>query len=249
MTDSSKQSDTRRPHDSLISSEENRAMFDHIAGYYDGTNKILTFGLDEQWRRRAVRQLAPSPNSVYLDIGCGTGDIALEILRQSQGSKVIGIDQSEGMLVVGENKIRAAGLEKSISLVMADVLDLRYDDNSFDGAITSFCIRNVTDRRRALSEIRRVVRPGGSLVILELTEPQGFFMKPMFKIYAKVVMPLVTKLMSSVSAYRYLTASMADFPSPQSVLEIMKETGFENLKYGHMTGGIVTLFVGEVNTA
>jgi len=224
-------------------------MFDHIAGYYDGTNKILTFGLDERWRRRAVRQLAPAAGSVYLDIGCGTGDIALEILRQSPESKVIGIDQSEGMLVVGENKIRAAGLAKAISLVMGDVLDLRYDDNSFDGAITSFCIRNVTDRRRALSEIRRVVRPGGSLVILELTEPQGFFMKPMFKIYAKVAMPLVTKLMSSVSAYRYLTASMADFPSPQSVLEIMKETGFENLKYGHMTGGIVTLFKGEVNKA
>jgi demethylmenaquinone methyltransferase/2-methoxy-6-polyprenyl-1,4-benzoquinol methylase len=249
MTNIPKTDNTKRPQDSLISSEENRAMFDHISGYYDGTNRILSFGLDERWRRRAVSQLAPSPGCVYLDVGCGTGDIALEILRQAPESKVIGIDQSEGMLAVGENKIRAAGLEKAISLVVADVLDLRYDDNSFDGAITSFCIRNVTDRRRALSEIRRVVRPGGRLVILELTEPQGLLMKPLFRIYSRVVMPLVTKLLSSASAYRYLADSMADFPSPQSVLEIMKETGFENLKFGHMTGGIVTLFVGDVNKA
>lgn len=246
MTNGSQKNEAERRQDSLISSDENRAMFDHISSYYDGTNRILSFGLDEKWRRRAVAKLAPGPGRVYLDIGCGTGDIALEILRQSPESKVVGIDQSEGMLGVGQTKIRAAGLEKAISLVLGDLLDLRYDDNSFDGAITSFCIRNVTDRRRGLSEIHRVVRPGGSLVILELTEPQGLCMKPMFKLYAKVVMPLVTKLLSSVSAYRYLTASMADFPSPQSVLGVMKETGFENLKYGYMTGGIVTLFVGEV---
>ncbi|MBI4964145.1 MAG: bifunctional demethylmenaquinone methyltransferase/2-methoxy-6-polyprenyl-1,4-benzoquinol methylase UbiE [Desulfomonile tiedjei] len=223
-------------------------MFDHISGYYDGTNRILSFGLDEHWRRRAVSRLAPGPGRTYLDIGCGTGDIALEILKQCPESKVIGIDQSDGMLGVGRTKIRGAGLENAISLVLADVLDLRYEDNSFDGAITSFCIRNVTDRRRALNEIHRVVRPGGLLVILELTEPQGLFMKPMFKLYAKVVMPLVTKLLSSVSAYRYLADSMADFPSPQSVLDIMKETGFEDLKHGHMTGGIVTLFAGQVKS-
>lgn len=230
----------------MISAEENRAMFDRIAGYYDGTNKILSLGLDEYWRRRAVSKLAPASGRSYLDLGCGTGDIALEIVRQSPESKVTGIDPSEGMIAVGRTKIHAAGLEKVISLVLGDVLDLRYDDNSFDGAITSFCIRNVTDRPRGLSEIYRIVRPGGLLVILELTEPQGFLMKPLFRLYAKVVMPLVTKILSSVSAYRYLTDSMADFPSPRSVLDIMRETGFQNLKYGHMTGGIVTLFVGEV---
>ncbi len=126
------------------------------------------------------------------------------------------------------------------------MLNLKFGDNHFDAAITSFCIRNVTDRRRGLSEIYRVIRPGGKLVILELTQPTGFIMGPLFKIYAKVVMPLVTKVLSSVSAYRYLTASMVDFPRPESVLALMNETGFVNRKYGHMTGGIVTLFVGEV---
>jgi demethylmenaquinone methyltransferase/2-methoxy-6-polyprenyl-1,4-benzoquinol methylase len=246
MTKGSRTNELQQRQDSLISAEENRTMFDRIAGYYDGTNKILSLGLDGYWRRRAVSKLAPAPASSYLDLGCGTGDIALEIVRQSPESKVTGIDPSEGMIAVGRTKIHAAGLEKAISLVLGDVLDLQYDDNSFDGAITSFCIRNVTDRPRGLAEIYRVVRPGGLLVILELTEPQGFLMKPLFRLYAKVVMPLVTKILSSVSAYRYLTDSMADFPSPRSVLDIMRETGFQNLKYGHMTGGIVTLFLGEV---
>src|SRR5208283_4015601 len=112
-------------------------------------------------------------------------------------------------------KVSKAGLQTQISLETADVLDLRFPDHYFDGAITSFCIRNVTDRRRGITEICRVVRPGGLLVILELTEPTGFVMKPLFRIYAGVIMPLVTKMMSSVSAYRYLSASMADFPRPR----------------------------------
>ena len=149
------------------------------------------------------------------------------------------------MLEVGRSKVKAAGFERDITLEVGDVLGLRYDDHSFDGAITSFCIRNVTDRRRGLSEIRRVVRPGGKLIILELTEPTGLLMRPMFRLYANAVMPLLTKLLSSVSAYRYLADSMAHFPKPDTVLALMNEVGFVNLRYKHMTGGIVTLFQGE----
>ncbi len=231
--------------DSLISATDNRAMFDNIAGYYDCTNKILSFGLDHRWRRFAVARLAPQAGKVYLDVGAGTGDIALEIVSQVPGSRVVGIDPSEGMLVVGRSKVQAAGYERDITLEMGDVLGLRYDDHSFDGAITSFCIRNVTDRRRGLREIRRVICPGGKILILELTEPTGFIMRPMFRVYANVVMPLVTKIMSSVSAYRYLADSMAHFPRPDTVLALMHEAGFVNLKFTHMTGGIVTLFEGE----
>lgn len=231
-----------REQDSLITAEANRSMFDSIAGYYDGTNKILSFGLDGVWRRRAVNRLDPVAGGRYLDVGCGTGDVALEILTQAPGSKVVGIDPSPGMLLHGQQKIKSAGLTDSISLLVGDVLDLRFEDNSFDAAITSFCIRNVTDRTQGLREIRRVVRPGGRVVILELTQPTGRIMGPLFRIYARVAMPMLTKIMSSVSAYRYLADSMADFPPPELILALMKEAGFIECRYVHMTGGIVTLF-------
>lgn len=232
--------------DSLISAEENRAMFDHIARYYDGTNKILSLSLDRLWRRQAITALAPVPGGTYLDVGCGTGDMAVEILRRSPQSRVVGIDPSEGMLAVGREKVQEAVLSESISLLSGNVLDLEFEDNSFDGAITAFCIRNVTDRRTGLEEIRRVLRPGSRLVILELTEPQGPIMRPLFRTYAFVVMPLVTMAMSSASAYRYLANSMADFPKPGIFLTFLKEAGFVDTKHIHMTGGIVTIFEGRV---
>ncbi|MBM3300242.1 MAG: ubiquinone/menaquinone biosynthesis methyltransferase [Deltaproteobacteria bacterium] len=235
-----------RTQDSLITEEESRAMFDRIARYYDRTNRILTFRLDARWRRRAVSRLALILGSTYLDVGCGTGDMALEIIRHAPGSIVVGIDPSEGMLEIGRRKVSAAGLEHAITLEKGDVLDLHFGDDTFDGAITAFCLRNVTDRKKALAEMFRVIRPGGLLVILELTEPLGGLMKPLFRIYANLVMPLVTWIMSSRSAYRYLADSMADFPPPREILALMREVGFINRKYGHMTGGIVTLFEGQV---
>lgn len=235
-----------RKHDSLISAEENRAMFDCIARYYDGTNRILSLSLDRLWRRQAIAALAPIAGGTYLDVGCGTGDMAVEILKRSPRSRVVGIDPSEGMLAVGREKVAEAGLRESISLHAGNVLDIEFDDDSFDGAITAFCIRNVTDRRRGLEEIRRVLRPGSRLVILELTEPQGPIMRPLFRTYAFVVMPLVTLAMSSASAYRYLADSMADFPKPALFRSILEDAGFVNIRHTHMTGGIVTVFEGQV---
>jgi demethylmenaquinone methyltransferase / 2-methoxy-6-polyprenyl-1,4-benzoquinol methylase len=232
--------------DSLISANDNRKMFDTIAGYYDGTNRILSLGLDGLWRRKGVERLSTKPGGFYLDVGCGTGDISLEILRQCPASRVRGIDPSAGMLELGRRKVESGGLAHAITLEEGNVLELAYDDNSFDGAIASFCIRNVTDRRRGLSEIQRVVRPGGVLVIVELTEPVGPIMKPLFRIYSRVVMPAVTGLMSSVSAYRYLADSMAHFPPPQVFLDLMSQSGFVSMEYVHLTGGIVTVFSGKV---
>jgi len=238
--------DIGRRQDSLTTAEENRAMFDKIAGYYDGTNRILSLGFDESWRREGVASLEPKSGGSYLDVGCGTGDIALEILRQSPSSRVIGIDPSEGMLVLGREKVQAAGLTGAISLEKGDVLNLRFEDDSFDGAITSFCIRNVTDRRRALAEIFRVVRPGGLFVIVELTEPEGAIMRPLFRLYARVVMPLVTRVLSSASAYRYLADSMADFPRADTFTALMNQASFVDIAHRRLTGGIVTLFQARV---
>lgn len=230
--------------DSLISAEDGLAMFNEIAGYYDRTNKILSLGLDGLWRRRAVARLDPKPGGVYLDAGCGTGDVSILLAKRSPDSRVIGIDPSLGMLRIGISKVERAGLSGKISMLPGNVLDLQFPDNIFDGVITAFCIRNVTDRRRALAELFRVTRPGGVLVILELIEPDGI-MKPLFRLYSKVVMPAVTALMSSVPAYRYLSDSMADFPRPHAWLQLMNEAGFAETTTEPMTGGITRLFVGH----
>ncbi len=237
--------DANRPRDSLISAEDNRRMFDAIAGYYDSTNRFLTGGLDWYWRRRAVACLAPTAGGLYLDVGCGTGDVAVEILRQAEGSRVVGVDPSQGMLDIGRNKILEAGHERAIALVPGDALDLPYQDACFDGVITSFCIRNVTDRQRALGEFKRVLRPDGRLVILELTDPAGPWMRPLFRVYSNLVMPLVAKVMSSAPAYRYLTASMVDFPSAERFAAIMETVGFSGVQFFRMTGGITTCFFGS----
>ena len=233
-----------RPHDSLVSADENREMFDRIASYYDGTNRILSLGFDRHWRRRAVKLLSPRPGGLYLDVGCGTGDMCVEVLRKAPGCRVVGLDPSEGMLAIGREKIQAAGISKAVSLLRGDVLNLQFPDNLFDCAITAFCIRNVTDRLRGLREMCRVIRPGGLLVILELTDPVRL-MKPLFRLYSDVVMPLVTKVMSSVSAYRYLTDSMADFPSADQFVSVIENAGFADTTYFRMTGGIVTIFQGR----
>ncbi len=231
--------------DSLISAEDGLAMFNEIANYYDRTNKILSLGLDGFWRRRAVTRLAPQPGKLYLDAGCGTGDVSILLAKRSPGSRVMGIDPSEAMLRVGISKATKAGLSEQISMLPGNVLDLQFADHCFDGVITAFCIRNVTDRKRALAEILRVTRAGGLFVILELIEPDGI-MKPLFRLYSKMVMPLVTALMSSVPAYRYLIDSMADFPRLAAWLELMKEAGFNSIETESLTGGITRIFVGRV---
>lgn len=227
-----------------MSQAENRSMFQHIASFYDGTNKILSLGLDGFWRRKAVEHLQPVPENRYLDVGCGTADISIEILRVSKSSKVTGLDPSSAMLAVGRKKVSAANLDDKIILIDGDVLDIPFRNRSFDGAITSFCIRNVPHRLRAAQEIRRVLKSGGRFVILELTEPLGPIMKPLFRIYGKLVMPAVTSVMSSVSAYKYLVDSMSDFPHPDVFLKLLSDAGFEQLAYRNITGGIVTIFTG-----
>jgi len=220
-------------------------MFNEIAKNYDRTNKILSLGLDGRWRRRAVKRLDPQPNRVYLDAGCGTGDVSILIAKRSRRCRVVGIDPSEGMLRIGMSKIEKAGLSEKISMKTGDILNLDFPDRNFDGAITAFCIRNVTDRKQALAELLRVIRPGGQLVILELTEPAGI-MKHLFKFYSRVAMPVVTALMSSAPAYRYLSDSMTDFPKPEAWLGLMEDCGFVNTETESLTGGIARIFSGRV---
>jgi len=230
--------------DSLMTADQNRDMFNYIAPHYDGANRILSLGLDHKWRSQAVKWLDVCADHLYLDVGCGTGDISFEILRQNPKAQIIGIDSSLGMLEVGWKKMRRYGLESQVSFREGDCLGLKFPDDRFDGAISVFCIRNVTDHNRAFSEIVRVLKPKAKLVIMELTEPAGPIMKPLFRIYSKTVMPFVTKMMSSVSAYKYLADSMAAFPKPDEIKCMMVEAGMTEVRYKQITGGIVTVFEG-----
>mgnify|MGYP000913826301 FL=1 len=228
--------------DSLMDHDENRKMFDYIAPYYDRTNVILSLGQDRYWRRRAVEDLLKSPAKLVLDVGAGTGDIGIKILGKSPGTTVIGVDTSCDMMKVGMGKAAKLGLQQDIIFCSSDVQRLSFSDNTFDAAITSFCIRNVEQRVKALEEIFRVLKSGARFVIVELTQPQGVLMKPLFNIYSKIVTPAITRMFSSVSAYDYLTESMADFPKPTAFCELLRQTGFGKVNFFYMTLGIVTVY-------
>lgn len=230
------------PHDSLMDHEENRKMFNYIAPYYDRTNAILSLGQDRYWRRKAINRLISSPSGLILDVGAGTGDIGLNIVSRYPQTTVVGIDTSLEMMGIGLGKAKYKGMQHNLGFCSSNVLGMCFADNTFDAAVTSFCIRNVNDRSSALSEIFRVIKSGARLVIVELTQPQGCVMKALFGIYSNTVMPFITRLFSSTSAYDYLTASMADFPKPDEFCALLKSIGFLDISFFQLTFGIVTVY-------
>lgn len=235
-------SETASATDSLMRYDENQKMFNYIAPFYDKTNRILSLGLDHSWRKTGISRLGTNPVGLILDVGAGTGDIGLNIVSRGPEATVVGIDTSLGMMRIGLEKTRNTALESKNVFCSANVLSLCFSDDTFDAAITAFCIRNVEDRLTALREIFRVLKSGARLVIVELTEPQGFIMKPLFRIYSRLVTPSVTCLLSSVSAYDYLAESMADFPTPSRFSSILENVGFINVEFFHLTFGIVTVY-------
>ena len=233
--------------DSLQTAEQNRAMFKYISKYYDITNRIISLGLDQYWRSKSINLLSPEPGESFLDVGCGTGDSSIKIIERCPEASVIGIDPSPYMLDVARNKLSSRHLESKIQFMLGDVLELQFANDTFDGVITCFCIRNVTDRKKGLSEIHRVLKPRGRFFVVELTEPEGFLMRSLFRFYSKTVMPLATALLSSVSAYKYLAESMADFPAPAIFCKMLENAGFSDIQYLYLTGGIVTVYMGVKN--
>jgi len=230
--------------DSLQTAEQNRAMFKYIAKHYDVTNRILSLGLDQYWRSKSVKLLSPKPGESFLDVGCGTGDSSIKLIERCPEASVIGIDPSPYMLDVARNKLSSRNLESKIQFILGDMLALQFASNTFDGVVTCFCIRNVTDRKKGLSEVYRVLKPRGRFFVVELTEPEGFLMRPLFRFYSKTVMPLATSLLSSVSAYKYLAESMADFPAPTIFCKTLESEGFSDIRYQYLTSGIVTVYSG-----
>jgi demethylmenaquinone methyltransferase / 2-methoxy-6-polyprenyl-1,4-benzoquinol methylase len=221
-------------------------MFDAIASRYDRLNRVLSLGADRRWRRRAVAALELADGERVLDVATGTADLALEIARARPGVEVIGVDPSRGMLEVGRRKVAAAGLEGRVRLEEADGQALPYADGSFDAACIAFGIRNVADRARGLREMSRVVRSGGRVVVLELSEPRRGLLALGARLYIRVLVPRIGALLSGAAEYRYLQSSIAAFPPPDEFAAMMEAAGIESPRVRALTCGVAHLYAGTV---
>ncbi|MBO6190535.1 MAG: bifunctional demethylmenaquinone methyltransferase/2-methoxy-6-polyprenyl-1,4-benzoquinol methylase UbiE [Alloprevotella sp.] len=223
--------------------EQVEQMFDRIAPTYDLLNHGLSLGIDRRWRRAAIRSLIPFKPRRILDVATGTGDFALLTARMLRPESLMGIDLSEGMLSVARKKVAEAGLQSVITFKKEDCLHMTLQDDSFDALTVAYGIRNFADLDAGLREMLRVLRPGGRLVIVELTAPRRFPMRQLFWLYSHLWMPLVGKLISrDKKAYRYLPATMEAFPQGERMQEILKQAGFTNVSFKRFTFGLSTLY-------
>jgi demethylmenaquinone methyltransferase/2-methoxy-6-polyprenyl-1,4-benzoquinol methylase len=211
-----------------------RSMFDRIAPVYDAMNRVMTAGLDRTWRRFAVEAVV-QPGDRVLDACCGTGDLALAAERE--GGIVTGLDFSREMLA------RARRKSETVTWIEGDLLALPFDDASFDAATVGFGVRNVGDLAAALGELRRVLRPGGRLAILEITQPRGA-LKPFFGLWFDRIVPLLGKVLPGGSAYTYLPASVRRFPDADTLVSVLAAAGFDHIRVRLLGGTIVALHVG-----
>ena len=211
-------------------------MFDRIAPVYDAMNRVMTAGLDQRWRKATVRATV-QPGDRVLDACCGTGDLAVAA-RAADASDVVGVDFSERMLE------RARRKAPELEWVQADVLALPFEDASFDSVVVGFGVRNVEDLEAGIRELRRVLRPGGRLGILEITTPRGA-LAPFYRLWFDRIVPLLGRLLPGGAAYTYLPASVRRFPGPEDLAALLGRCGFEGVEFRLFAGGIVALHVGE----
>ena len=213
-----------------------RAMFDRIAPVYDVMNRVMTVGLDQRWRRLTVQSVV-RPGDRVLDACCGTGDLA--VAARAAGGDVVGLDFSERMLE------RARLKDETVEWVRGDLLALPFEDASFDAATVGFGVRNVADLEQGLAELRRVLRPGGRVGVLEITRPRGL-LRLFFRLWFDVLIPLAGKILPGGKAYTYLPASVRRFPGPDDLAALLRAQGFADVTYRRLAGGIVALHTGRV---
>jgi len=223
-----------------------RDMFDRIAPRYDLLNRLLSLGIDRRWRRFAVGRLRLPEQGRVLDIATGTGDVALEVARQTgSGVTIVGSDFTNGMLVLGQAKIAATRYRERILLVNAPCEALPHPQGVFDGVTIAFGIRNVVDREKGLSEMARVLKSGGRAVILEFSTPTNPLFRGLYHFYFLRVLPWLGGLFSQRSAYQYLPDSVLEFPDRPTFMGMMKQAGFVDVELTDLTGGIVSVYVGR----
>jgi len=220
-----------------------RGMFDRIAGVYDLMNSAMTAGLHHQWRQRAVDRAEVEPGSDALDLCCGTGDLAFELRRRiGPDGRVVGCDFSEPMLELARRKSGELGLP--VEFGWADALELPYGDASFDAVTIGFGARNLADLPRGLAEMARVLRPGGRLVILEITRPQREPLASFYSIWFDRVVPMIGSVAGDADAYSYLPNSVRTFPEPEALAGLMDAAGFDRIRWLLLAGGIIAIHSG-----
>ena len=221
-------------------------MFDAIAENYDTLNHTLSMGIDRGWRKKSILSLKTLNPSTILDVATGTGDLSIQAYHLLKPEKILAIDLSEGMMNIGRQKVAKENLSDHISFEKQDCMNLTISDNSFDAAMVAFGVRNFEDLDRGLQEIRRVLKPGGRLMILELSTPRSFPMKQAYWLYSRLFIPTVGRFISKdKAAYTYLPKSIEVFSQGKEMVEILTKNGFRNASYKTYTFGISSMYLGD----
>ncbi|WP_339666373.1 bifunctional demethylmenaquinone methyltransferase/2-methoxy-6-polyprenyl-1,4-benzoquinol methylase UbiE [Maribacter arcticus] len=225
--------------------EQVTKMFDTISKNYDGLNRVISFGIDIKWRKKVVEILKKEQPESILDIATGTGDLAIALVNTG-AKKIIGLDISPGMLAVGKDKVKDKKLDNTIEMVVGDSENLVFDDNSFDAVTVSFGVRNFETLETGMAEILRVLKPNGSLVILETSVPTKTPYKQGYKFYTKNILPLIGKMFSKDnSAYGYLSESASVFPHGENFNNILREIGFIDVTNKPQTFGVASIYIAK----
>ncbi len=227
--------------------EKVREMFDSIAPTYDKLNHLMSMNVDKSWRRHALKEIVDGTSQRILDVACGTGDSTVSIAgAAAEGTAVVGADISEGMMALVMDKAEAAGVADRIDLKVADGENLPFGEGTFDRVTCAFGIRNFEHKEKGLQEFRRVLRPGGRAVILELSVPQNKAVRWVYDLYFTHLLPRIGGVVSGDrAAYRYLPASVHNFPSPKDFCRMMEEAGFREVRFRTFTFGLCRMYVGE----
>lgn len=227
--------------------EKIRSMFDSIAPDYDKMNHILSLDIDKGWRKKAVKGIADTSTPInVLDVACGTGDFAITIAQAAApGSRITGVDLSEGMMEIGRRKVSASGLDGKVSMEQGDCEQLRFEDATFDRVSVAFGVRNFEHLETGLKEMLRVLKPGGKAVILELSVPGNPVLQFLYKLYFLHILPAIGGMVSGdKAAYRYLPSSVLRFPKPKAFTRMMEGCGFKEVTSRSFTFGICRMYSG-----
>jgi len=221
-------------------------MFDKIAFRYDFLNHFLSAGIDVGWRKKAIKQLCSLDPKSILDVATGTGDMAILSYRLLNAEKIIGIDISDGMLEIGKKKIEKLGLQQRIELLKGDSETIIFNSNSFDAVTVAFGVRNFQNLELGLSEIKRVLKPGGKLIVLECTKPKLPVIKNFYNLYLNVIAPWIGRVISkNKNAYQYLNESVQKFPEGKDFVQILNKLGYKNASCKTLSLGISSIYCGE----